>query len=836
MCTPTLTPLRRQFLDIKAQHPEALLFFRLGDFYELFDRDAEVAAAELEIVLTTRDFGRNGRFPMCGVPHHAAPTYIARLVNAGYRVAVCDQVGTPGNGLVERMVTKVITPGTVVDESMLQPETNNYLAVIVSYGSANGFAYADVTTGEFAATEISHEQVSAEVSRVSPRETLVFGDVDVFGSVTGPQWMIDGDAPAEALRRHFRVQSLDGLGLDGRPAALMAAGALLAYVSEADPQALHVLADLHAYSASSHMELDPATRANLELEPLNRSARREGSMLGVLDRTRTPMGARLLRRRLCRPSLDRQIIEDRLNLVEALLANAQCREELSGLLKGVGDLERLANRILRRVATVEDIRRVLTSLEAVASVYVVLAPMNSVFAQIRDHINCSQDAAALITNAIHDGDRTIRPGYSTELDRLVANADSARHWIANLESRERERLGIKTLKVRFNRVFGYYVEVSRSQADKMPEIYERRQTLSNAERYITPELKEHEAQVLNAEEQINVIEGALFSEIIERLAEWAPQMLDSGAAIAELDVARSLSEVAERQSYTRPKFMDTASIHIESGRHPVVETSQQEAFVPNDVTLDPDSRQILVLTGPNMAGKSTYLRQTALIVLMAQIGSFVPAASATLGIVDRIFTRVGARDDIAAGSSTFMVEMLELAAILAQATPRSLLVLDEIGRGTSTYDGIAVARSVIEHLHHHPRLRAQTIFATHYHELTAVADVLPRVCNANVAVAERGEQVVFLRRIIDGPADRSYGVHVARLAGLPPSVIRRARDLLAAFEQEAPAGSRTIPAQLPMLPPEDHPVVTHLRTIDPEQLSPLDALSKLYELCQEADA
>ena len=473
-----------------------------------------------------------------------------------------------------------------------------------------------------------------------------------------------------------------------------------------------------------------------------------------------------------------------------------------------------------------------------SSVHVVLAPMNSVFAQIRDHINCSQDAAALITNAIHDGDRTIRPGYSTELDRLVANADSARHWIANLESRERERLGIKTLKVRFNRVFGYYVEVSRSQADKMPEIYERRQTLSNAERYITPELKEHEAQVLNAEEQINVIEGALFSEIIERLAEWAPQMLDSGAAIAELDVARSLSEVAERQSYTRPKFMDTASIHIESGRHPVVETSQQEAFVPNDVTLDPDSRQILVLTGPNMAGKSTYLRQTALIVLMAQIGSFVPAASATLGIVDRIFTRVGASDELHAGQSTFMVEMVETANILNNATTHSLVILDEIGRGTSTLDGLSLAWAITEKL---ASCGCRTLFATHYHELTSLADHHDTISNLHVTIREWKDDIVFLYRIAEGRTDRSYGIHVAKMAGMPQQVLRRANKMLQHLEkshtqEDTRATLKNAPEdemQLSFFNLDD-PLLEEIKEeilhTDIDTLTPVEALMKLNEI------
>ncbi len=834
--TTTLTPLRRQYLDIKRQHPEALLFFRLGDFYELFDRDAELAAEELQIVLTSREFGRSGRSPMCGVPHHAVAGYIAKLVEAGHRVAVCDQVTAAGNGLVDRAVTRVITPGTVVDEDMLRPQANNYLAAVVPDGDRAGFAYADVTTGEFAATELHAGQLGPELSRVAPRETLAFGDVDLSGAVTGAEWMADPASAEEALRRHFTVQDLDGLGLTDRPHASRAAGALLAYVTETDANALHVLTGLHVYGVGTYMELDPATRSNLELESGGRAARRDHSVLGVLDRTRTPMGARRLRRHVARPSLEREVIERRLDLVEALVDDTDRRAELRDALRSVGDLERLANRVLRRTANVNDVRRVSTALDGLETVRRTLGGAAMALERLCARIDTCDDAQALIARAIDDGERTIRAGYSDELDRLAAGAGSAKAWIAALESQERERLGIRSLKVRYNRVFGYYIELGRAYADRVPDHYERRQTLANAERYVVPELKEREAEVLNAQEQIEALEALLFEEVVERLAGWTPAMLESSAALAALDVAASLAEVAVLQGYARPTLTDEGHIEIEAGRHPVVEASQTDPFVPNDTRLDPDDRQILVLTGPNMAGKSTYLRQTALIVLLAQIGSFVPADRAEISLVDRIFTRAGARDDLAAGASTFMVEMLELAAILAQATPRSLLILDEIGRGTSTYDGISVAQAVVEHLHHHPRLRAKTIFATHYHELTAVADMLPRVHNANVAVAEQGERVVFLRRIVDGPADRSYGVQVAQLAGLPPAVIRRAREILVELERLA-TGAKAVPnVQLTLLTPEEHPVVKRLRDLDPEQLSPLDALSLVYELRNEADA
>ena len=825
--------MRRQYLDIKQQQPDAILLFRLGDFYEMFGEDAERAAAVLQIVLTSRGFGKGQRIPMCGVPYHAAPTYIGRLIEAGLRVAVCDQVGEPGRGLVERKITRVITPGTVVDEDWLKPEANNYLAVAIGDGDARGLAYADITTGDLAACQASPEALTRELARIAPRETLTLGlsdgEVAAAAAIDDQAWLSDPAAARETVQRHFGVHDLEGLGLQGRPLAAHAVGVLLRYVEDTDPAALHVLTGVHAYGTSDYMELDAFTRRNLELETAGRDARREGSLLAVLDRTHTPMGARRLREQISRPLIDRARLETRLDRVQALLDDPSLRSHTQVALDRVGDLERLANRLARRAVSAADVRHLASALDAVNDLRRTLDGDRSAITDLRNVLDPCAEARSLIQRAVtENGERVIRTGYSAELDRVAASASEAKGWIAGLERRERESTGLRGLKVGYNRVFGYYLEVGRAYSDDVPEAWQRRQTLANAERYVTPELKEYESRVLGAEERIAELERALFDEVVERLSADGPSLQRTAQALAALDVAACLAEVAERQGYVRPELNDGDRLEIEAGRHPVVELGPHERFVPNDTHLDPAERQIAVLTGPNMAGKSTYLRQVALIVLMAQIGGYVPAARASIGIVDRIFTRVGAHDDLGAGASTFMVEMLELAAILSQATPRSLIVLDEIGRGTSTYDGISVARAVIEHLHNHPRLRARTIFATHYHELTAAAELLPRVHNLHAAAIEQDGQVVFLRRITPGAADRSFGVHVAEMAGLPSTIIRRAAAILSDLESQT--NGRPMPAQLSLLPPPEHPVLDDLRSLDLEQLAPLDALTALYEL------
>ncbi len=807
----------------------------------MFDEDAERAAAVLQIVLTSRGFGKGHRVPMCGVPYHAAAGYIGKLVAAGLRVAVCDQVGEPGNGLVERRVTRVITPGTVVDEDLLRPDAPNHLAVVVADADADarGLAYADVTTGDLAACEGSPAAIARDLTRIQAREVLTVGlpadEIDGASPQDDQAWLADPSAAREAVERHFQVGSLEGLGLSARPLAVRAVGALLRYVEDADPSAMHVLTGVRVYSTADFMELDASARRNLELEAAGRDARREGGLLHALDHTRTPMGARRLRARLGRPLIDRARLERRLDLVQALLDDDRRRADVQAGLDRVGDLERLANRLVRRSVTAPDLRHLAAALHAVDDLHARLRGEPEPLAGTARQLDPCDDARALIARAVTPrGERVIREGYSAELDRMTAQASQARAWIAGLERREREATGLRTLKVGYNRVFGYYLEVGRAYSESVPAAWQRRQTLANAERYVTPELKEYESRVLGAEERIDELQRALFGEIVEQLSAHGPRLRQSSDALASLDVAASLADVAHRRAYVRPELSDGDELRVTAGRHPVVECSQRERFVPNDVHLDPAQRQIAVLTGPNMAGKSTYLRQTALIVLMAQIGSFVPADRAVVGLVDRIFTRVGAHDDLSAGASTFMVEMLELAAILSQATPRSLLVLDEIGRGTSTYDGISVARAVIEHLHNHPRLRAKTVFATHYHELTDAAELLPRVHNLNVAAVEQDGQVVFLRRVLPGAADRSFGVHVADMAGLPPTVIRRAAAVL--HDLETQTDRPRAPAQLSLLPPPEHPVLDDLRKLDVDQLAPLDALTALYELKRALDA
>ena len=804
----------------------------------MFGDDAERAAAELQIVLTSREFGKGHRVPMCGVPHHAAPTYIGRLIEAGLHVAICDQVGEPGNGLVDRQVTRVITPGTVVDEDLLKPESNNYIALAVSNDNIFGLAYADISTGTLASCEADRSALLRELSRISAREVLTIGippgEINNASPKDDHPWLVDPIAGRETLERHFSVRTLEGLGLEGRPLASRAVGALLRYLEETDESSLHVLTGVHVYSTTDFMELDSFTRHNLELELAGRERRPDGSLLDVLDHTHTPMGARRLREQLGRPLIDIPRIQERHDRLDAFMVDHRLREETQDKLDRIGDLERLSNQVLRKSIGVIGVRHLAGALDAVDEIVNGLGSDAPPLSKLRERLNPCKEARQLIERAITDrGERLIKKEYSQELDRVTTEASIAREGIANLERTERDATGIKTLKVGYNRVFGYYFEVGRVHGDAMPDRFQRRQTLANTERYVTPELKDYESHILGAEERIADLEHALFQEVVTSLCGDAQQMLQTARALASLDVAASLAEVSDRHGYIRPEIHPGAELHIEAGRHPVVELRQSEAFVPNDVRLDLEHQQIAILTGPNMAGKSTYLRQVALITLLAQIGCFVPAKSASIGLVDRIFTRVGARDDLTAGASTFMVEMLELSAILAQATPQSLLVLDEIGRGTSTYDGISVARALIEHLHNHPRLRAKTIFATHYHELTAVADSLPRVHNLNMAATEQDGHVVFLRRVVPGSADRSFGVHVAEMAGLPPTIIRRAAHILRELEEGSLPSTKT--SQLDFLEHTDHPVLELLRTLDLDELTPLEALNTLYELQRNLD-
>lgn len=868
-----VTPLRQQYLDIKKQYPDCILFFRLGDFYETFDADAEVAARELDLVLTGRPVSKEERVPMAGVPHHALENYVARLIERGYHVAVCEQMSEPdGRGIVEREVTRVITPGTVIEPELLVEERANYLLGIMPIGEADsgkwtraGIAYVDISTGEFAATQLEGDNagvlVLEELARLSPREVIMpaswvergvsFPQGIHLSSV--PDWRFEKGNAENALTQHFRTRTLDGFGLGEMPAGIRAAGAVLQYVRDTQRSTLAQLTTIRAYSTASFMVLDPFTRRNLELTETIRSRKVEGSLLSTLDRTVTAMGARLIRTWINQPLLELNRLNARLDAVEALAADEVLRTELRTALKGISDIERLTNRLLVGRSGPRDLLGLKASLDIVPHIQKLIEPTPSLASLIKtmhacddvsDHVNRAiSDEPPAVLNTIG----AIRPGYAKELDDILTATRDARDWIANLEPQERRRTGIASIKVGFNKVFGYYIEVSNANTDKVPPDYIRKQTLVNAERYITPELKEYETLVLNAEEEILKVERQLFEDLCKEIAQSAPRLLQTARAVAHLDALLSLAEVAVREGYVRPTLTDDDLLVIKDGRHPVVEKLLDDGirYVPNDTHFDSMSR-VHIITGPNMSGKSTYIRQVAIITLMAQIGSFVPADEATIGLVDRIFARIGAQDEIHAGQSTFMVEMIETARLLSGSSRRSLLILDEVGRGTSTYDGLAIARAVVEHIHNNPRLNCRTLFATHYHELTELPNILPRTRNFNVAVSEEGENIVFLHKVIPGGADRSYGVHVAQLAGMPRPVVDRARELLHHLESQgsdfklpttapAPAMSskqkaREEAGQLRMFAEPSSPALEALRKLEVDNLSPLEALTKLYEL------
>jgi DNA mismatch repair protein MutS len=868
--------MRQQYLRIKKQYPETIVFFRLGDFYETFDEDAKLVAQVCDIVLTSRPVGKDQRVPLAGVPYHSVEGYVARLLQAGHRVAIAEQVGeVPARGLVDREVVRVVTPGTVVEPSLLDERQNNYLSALVVAGHGAGLAYADITTGEFAATQIAGGSsrrdsgddlprlVAEELVRLRPAE-LVTSDPE-FANKLGQNgsamaelavteyesWPFDPDTAQQALHDHFQVASLDGFGLAGLTLAVQAAGGLLHYLSETQRTSLAQLSTLRTYSTEQFMTLDVATRRNLELTETLRRGGVLGSLLGVLDATITSMGGRLLRRWLHEPLLDLDRLNKRLDMVQAFYDDTPARAQLRTQLKNVPDLERLTSRVVQGMASPRDLAGIQHSLESLPQIRDLVANMvdgTSLLAALGMGESAPQkllqDVVTLLAQAIADeppatlsAGGVIRPGFSAELDNILAASRDAKTWVADLEKKERARTGIKSLKVGYNKVFGYYLEVTRTNVDRVPEEYIRKQTLVNAERYITPKLKEYESLILNAQERILDLEQRIYHQVLEQVAAAADRILAVAQALSRLDLHTALAEVALMHRYARPALTDGDDLHIVAGRHPVVEVTQrEEPFVPNDVHLSREEA-ILVITGPNMAGKSTFLRQVALIVLMAQIGSFVPADEAQIGLVDRIFTRIGAQDEISAGQSTFMVEMVETANLLNHATSRSLLVLDEIGRGTSTYDGISIAWAVVEHIHNHPRLHCKTLFATHYHELTQLADLLPHICNYNVAVAEEKGRVVFLRRVVPGGADRSYGIHVAQLAGLPKPVVHRAEEILQELEEEAraPGASRRAVEvrQLPLFA-AGNPLIDELEQLDVSAMTPLEAISKLYELQRKA--
>jgi DNA mismatch repair protein MutS len=846
------TPLMRQYQSAKQQVPNALLLFRLGDFYELFYEDAVTAARELEITLTSRNKEKGDAIPMCGVPYHAAAGYIARLIQRGYRVAMCEQMeeAGPGKKLVRREVTRIVTPGTATDSALLQSHENNYVAAVISKGVRSGLAYADLSTGEFRTTELATDELIPAIETLNIREVL-----HPEGQSVGAQcletpldgWVFGGDYAGRQILENFRLLSLDGCGLADKPLATAAAGAVLHYLRDTQKSAMEHLNRPAYYERTDHMVLDAATVRNLELvEPLFAGESKEATLINVLDKTCTGMGGRLLRRRLLNPACQLEEIESRLDAVSELAGKVIVRGDLRKTLALIQDLERLLAKVTLGSATPREMLGLGRSLAQLPPLAAITRELDAPV--LKREVDAVDDVRDRILTSISDeppvnlaDGGTIRDGFNAELDELRDISRNSRQYIAAIETRERSQTGIQSLKVRFNNVFGYYIEVSKANQALVPSSYERKQTLANAERYTTPELKELEAKVLSAEDKILTLEREIFSDIRSSAAAQAQRIRLAAAAVAELDVTAALAHVAVENRYRRPRFSDSGEMRIDAGRHPVIEKlSERDAirFVPNDLYLHSSKEYIAVITGPNMGGKSTYLRQAALILIMAQIGSYVPADAALLPVVDRVFTRIGAADNLARGRSTFMVEMTETAAILNTASDKSFIVLDEIGRGTSTYDGLALAWSVVEYIQE--RIRAKTLFATHYHELTELEEKLFGVRNLHVAVKESGDQILFIRKVEPGAADRSYGIEVARLAGLPLQVIQRARSVLLHHEEredsvtaELGPSKAEAPLQIRLFEPMDQGLADRIRALNINELRPIEALQILQVLQQE---
>ena len=855
-----MTPMMVQYLEIKEQHPECLLFFRLGDFYEMFFDDAKVASKELELVLTGKDCGLPERAPMCGVPFHSCEGYIARLVSRGYKVAICEQTEDPATakGLVKRDVIRVVTPGTVMESSMLDEGKNNYLCAAFGKGNTVGLCFADVSTGDVRVTELAGEDVNgrlcSELGRFSPSEILcnlelakneIFMGFSAERLMVSPEVRDDGCFNANDERVAERFGEAEAL--KERETAKAAVGCLLAYLFETQMTGLERLRELNYYTDGQFMRLDISTRRNLELVETMRGKEKRGSLLGVLDKTKTAMGKRLLRVWLERPLLQPAAIDERLDAVEELVKDSVLCGDLGEMLSGIYDLERIMTRIVYGSANARELRSLSQTIRAAAPVRERLSGTKAaMLCAIREEMDPLSDICEWIESAIEDEPpltvregKMIRLGYNAEVDELRYEMEHGGEHIAQVEAAERERTGIPKLKVGYNRVFGYYIDVPRSFSGEVPPEYIRKQTTTSSERYITEELKRLESRVLGARERLDALEYKLFDELRRRIAAELPRVQKTAQAIAKIDVLRSFAAVSVKARYARPIVTDNGVLDIRGGRHPVVENLQSAPFVPNDAHLDKAGEQTLLITGPNMAGKSTYMRQVALIVLMAQIGCFVPADRAEIGVVDSIFTRVGASDDLASGQSTFMVEMSEVASILKHATRESLIIFDEIGRGTSTFDGMSIAQAVLEYVTS-KKIGAKTLFATHYHELTALEGTLPGVVNYSVAVKKRGEDITFLRRIIRGPADQSYGIEVAKLAGVPNDVVKRARVILDELDagerpEYVPRTEKEDDGQLSLLDAMGSPVLEKLKNLDVNTLTPIEAMQTLYELQKEAN-
>ncbi len=864
---PPVTPMMQQYFEIKKNYPQCIVFYRLGDFYEMFYDDAKIASQELELVLTGRDCGQEERAPMCGVPFHSCEGYIAKLVNRGYKVAICEQTEDPATakGIVRREVVRIITPGTVMEGSMLEEGRNNYLCVVYAgedFADA-GLCFVDISTGEMHVTQLEGQdllpRVQNELGRFAPREVLLNATAMAMPDVTefllnrlavkpeqAETVCFDYAAAASRVLEHFGKSSLDALALQEKSGAVCALGCALHYLYMTQMVGIERMTQLDVYSDAQFMRLDLSARRNLELLETMRNKEKRGSLLGVLDKTRTAMGKRLIRNWIEQPLLNAAQITRRQDAVEEIAQDAILREDLRELLGDIHDLERIMTRVVYGSANAKEVAALGQTIERLSPIKARLVGTQSeLLHAIYEEIDPLPDLLSLITASIADNPPfsvreggMIRPGYHAELDELRLIMDDSKSILARIEAEEKEKTGIKTLKIGYNRVFGYYIEVSRSFSEQVPEQYIRKQTLANAERYITQELKELEARVLGAKDRAVALEYQLFCEVRRAIADELARIQTTAEAIARLDVLTSFAQVAVYHNYIRPVINLNGVIDIKNGRHPVVEALQSAPFVPNDVLLDNDSNRVAMITGPNMAGKSTYMRQTALIVLMAQIGSFVPADSATIGIVDSIFTRVGASDDLASGQSTFMVEMSEVASILQNATANSLIVFDEIGRGTSTFDGMSIARAVLEHVADPRKLGAKTLFATHYHELTVMEDELAGVKNYNVAVKKHGDDITFLRRIVRGPTDDSYGIEVAKLAGVPDSVVVRAKAILKELDNGTLPTTRVhsdaVGQESALLPKADNDLVRRLKEMDVNVLTPIEAMQTLYELHREA--
>ena len=871
-----LTPMMKQYMQTKEEYKDCILFYRLGDFYEMFFDDALTASKELEITLTGKNCGLEERAPMCGIPYHAVDSYLNRLVSKGYKVAICEQVEDPktAKGIVKREVIRVVTPGTNLDTQGLDETKNNYIMCIVYMADRYGLSVADVTTGEYLVTELdSQTKLMDELYKFMPseivcNEAFYMSGLDLddlknrlhMAIYSLEAWYFDDALCRETLQEHFKVASLEGIGLSDYECGMIASGALLKYLEETQKNSLSHMSRLTRYATGNYMVLDSATRRNLELVETLREKQKRGSLLWVLDKTKTAMGARTLRKYVEQPLIDKESIVKRLDAVAELKDNAICREEIREYLNPVYDLERLVGKITYQSANPRDLIAFQSSLSMLPSVKCILKDMESdLLKEIYEELDPLEELCDLVGRAIQEEPPLAmkegginKDGYNEEVDRLRKAKSEGKNWLADLETKEREKTGIKNLRIRYNKVFGYYLEVTNSSKDLVPDYYTRKQTLANAERYIIPELKELEDTILGAEDKLCALEYELYCEVRNTIAAELTRIQRTAKAVAKLDVIASLALVAERNNYVRPKINEKGVIDIRDGRHPVVEKMiPNDMFIANDTYLDDKKQRISIITGPNMAGKSTYMRQAALIVLMAQLGSFVPASSANIGLVDRIFTRVGASDDLASGQSTFMVEMNEVANILRNATSKSLLILDEIGRGTSTFDGLSIAWAVVEYISNSKLLGAKTLFATHYHELTELEGKISNVNNYCIAVKEKGDDIVFLRKIVKGGADKSYGIQVAKLAGVPDPVINRAKeiveelvtaDITGKVKDIAVQGSETKKKTQKKLDEvdltqfslfdtvKDDDVLNELKELDISHMTPMDAMNKLYQL------